>query len=61
MARPLLIDISGGYYHVVAREAGLGHDRSVGLVLKNFERRLSEDPKIRRAADQAVKLMTCEM
>jgi putative transposase len=44
----------------LAREAGLGNYRSIGTVVKHFERRLSEDQKMRKAADQAIRLMTYE-
>jgi len=44
----------------LAQEAGLSNYRGVATVIKNFERRLREDPSIERVARQAVKLMTCE-
>jgi REP element-mobilizing transposase RayT len=44
----------------LAQEAGLSNYRGVGTVIKNFERRLHDDPTVRGAAHEAVKLMTCE-
>jgi hypothetical protein len=44
----------------LAQEAELSNYRGVGTVIQNFERRLNDDPMVRGAAHDAVKLMTCE-